>query len=46
MNRQFMADFLAALEERGEISFRKVGPDSIYFNMRGEEVHHSDSLLQ
>ena len=32
VNRQFMAGFLAALEERGEISCRKVGPARIYFN--------------
>ena len=31
-NRQFMAGFLAALEERREISCRKVGPARIYFN--------------
>ena len=36
MNRQFMAGFLAALEERGEISCRKVGPARIYFNVNGE----------
>ncbi len=33
VNRQFMAGFLAALEERGEISCRKVGPARIYFNI-------------
>jgi predicted ArsR family transcriptional regulator len=32
VNRQFMAGFLAALEERGEVSCRKVGPARIYFN--------------
>lgn len=32
VNRQFMAGFLAALEERGEISCRKVGPARIYFS--------------
>ena len=32
VNRLFMAGFLAALEERGEVTFRKVGPASIYFN--------------
>lgn len=32
VNRQFMAGFLAALEERGEISCRTVGPAGIYFN--------------
>jgi predicted transcriptional regulator len=43
VNRQFMAGFLAALEERGEISCRKVGPARIYFKMRGEEVHDRDN---
>ena len=33
VNRQFMAGFLAALEERGELSCRKVGPARIYFNV-------------
>ena len=33
VNRQFMAGFLAALEERGEVSCRKVGPARIYFNV-------------
>ena len=33
VKRQFMAGFLAALEERGEVSFRKVGPARIYFNV-------------
>jgi len=28
-----MAGFLAALEERGEVSCRKVGPARIYFNL-------------
>ena len=46
VNRQFMAGFLAALEVRGEISCRKVGPARIYFNMRREEVHDSDNLPQ
>ncbi|MEM2941718.1 MAG: MarR family transcriptional regulator [Thermoproteota archaeon] len=32
VNRQFMAGFLTALEERGEIYSRKVGPARIYFN--------------
>lgn len=36
VNRQFMAGFLAALEEREEISCRKVGPARIYFNVSGE----------
>lgn len=36
VNRQFMAGFLAALEERREISCRKVGPARIYFNVSEE----------
>ena len=32
VNRQFMAGFLAALEERGDVYSRKVGPARIYFN--------------
>jgi len=36
INRQFMAGFLAALEEQGEISCRKVGPARIYFTVSGE----------
>jgi predicted transcriptional regulator len=31
VNRQFMAGFLAALEERGELASRAVGPARIYF---------------
>lgn len=36
INRQFMAGFLAALDEQGEITCRKVGPARIYFNVSGE----------
>ena len=36
VNRQFMAGFLAALEEWEEISCRKVGPARIYFNVNSE----------
>lgn len=32
VNRQFMAGFLAALEERGDVYSRKIGPARIYFN--------------
>ena len=32
VNRQFMAGFLKALEEKGDIYSRKVGPAKIYFN--------------
>jgi len=31
VNRQFMAGFLLALEERGQIFHRQVGPARIYF---------------
>lgn len=31
VNRQFMAGFLAALEERGDVVCRKAGPARIYF---------------
>ena len=30
-NRQFMAGMLKVLEERGEVTFRKVGPARIYY---------------
>lgn len=39
VNRQFMAGFLKALEESGEVYSRKVGPARIYFN---SEVKHSE----
>ena len=32
VNRQFMAGFLAAMEENGEVFSRKVGPARIYYN--------------
>lgn len=32
VNRQFMAGFLEALEEIGDVYSRKVGPARIYFN--------------
>ena len=32
INRQFMAGFLTAIEEKGEVYSRKVGPARIYFN--------------
>jgi len=34
INRQFMAGFLTAMEEKGEVCSRKVGPARIYFNNR------------
>ena len=30
-NRQFMAGMLKALEERGEVTYRQVGPARIYY---------------
>lgn len=33
-NRQFMAGFLTALEERGEVYHRQVGPAKIFFSGR------------
>jgi predicted transcriptional regulator len=32
VNRQFMAGFLTAMEENGDVCSRKVGPAKIYFN--------------
>ena len=32
VNRQFMAGFLLAMEEKGKVYSRKVGPARIYFN--------------
>lgn len=32
VNRQFMAGFLLAMEEKGDVYSRKVGPARIYFN--------------
>jgi predicted transcriptional regulator len=34
INRQFMAGFLTAMEQKGEVCSRKVGPARIYFNNR------------
>ena len=39
VSRQFMAGFLKALEEKGDVYSRKVGPARIYFN---NEVKKSD----
>jgi len=38
LNRQFMAGFLSALEERGEVFHRKVDPARIYFLKRNENT--------
>ncbi|MGC9086542.1 MAG: MarR family transcriptional regulator [Thermoproteota archaeon] len=32
VSRQYMAGFLKALEEKGDVRSRKVGPARIYFN--------------
>jgi len=45
LNRQFMAGFLTALEERGDVFHRKVGPARIYFlknneNTNGQTKHN------
>lgn len=37
VNRQFMAGVLTILEDRGEVSCRKVGPARIYF-VRGNDA--------
>lgn len=37
VNRQFMAGYLAALEERGEVVCKRVGPARIYFTRHEEE---------
>ena len=41
VNRQFMAGFLAALEERGEVYHRQVGPARIYFLGRQASVRNN-----
>jgi len=38
LNRQFMAGFLSALEERGDVFHRQVGPARIYFTTRNENT--------
>lgn len=38
VNRQFMAGYLAALEEQGELLSRRVGPARIYFARDDEET--------
>jgi predicted transcriptional regulator len=37
MNRQFMAGFLTALEEEGQVFHRQVGPARIYFVSKAKE---------
>jgi predicted transcriptional regulator len=40
-NRQYMAGVLKVLEERGDVSYRQVGPARIYYaaNTSKEEYH-------
>lgn len=41
LNRQFMAGFLAALEEDGFVSHRQVGPARIYFINKTKEPNNA-----
>jgi len=43
LNRQFMAGFLTALEERGEVYHRQVGPARIYFLGRQMPVRTNEA---
>jgi predicted transcriptional regulator len=43
LNRQFMAGFLTALEERGGVYHRQVGPARIYFSGRQTPVRNNDA---
>ena len=38
VNRQYMAGYLAALEERGEVLSRRAGPARIYFPREDEKA--------
>lgn len=46
LNRQFMAGFLTALEERREVYHRQVGPARIYFLGRQTPVKSVDPKLK
>ena len=46
LNRQFMAGFLTALEERGEVYHRQVGPARIYFLGRKLESSNNSNNPQ
>lgn len=37
VNRQFMSGFLTAIEEKGEVYSRKVGPARIFFNNEAKQ---------
>lgn len=37
VNRQFMSGFLTAIEEKGEVYSRKVGPAKIFFNNEAKQ---------
>ncbi len=43
LNRQFMAGFLTALEEGGEVYHRQVGPARIYFLSRQTSARSNDT---
>jgi predicted transcriptional regulator len=43
VNRQFMAGYLTALEERGEVYHRQVGPARIYFLGRQMPVRTNEA---
>lgn len=40
INRHFTAGFLSAMEEKGELIYKKIGPAKIYFNNKTKEDHH------
>jgi predicted transcriptional regulator len=44
-NRQFMAGVLKVLEERGEVSFRQVGPARIYYATNASKPESNDNNL-
>jgi len=46
LNRQFMAGFLTALEERGELYHRQVGPARIYFLGRQTSAKSNDAKIK
>ena len=46
LNRQFMAGFLSALEERGEVYHRQVGPARIYFLGRQTSAKSNDAKIK
>lgn len=40
-NRQYMAGILKVLEERGDVTFRQVGPARIYYVRTGNQMESS-----